>query len=125
MVADIDGDPGLEIMAPSLANGPLNAWNNSGTPLAGWPINTGGAPYSAAGELSASSAGKEVFLGTLGLPGILAAVNGSGDSLAGWPRYSANYVSTPASLADVDSDGRDEIFIGEEDWLLHARNNFV
>lgn len=120
MVADIDGDPGLEIMAPSLANGPLNAWNNSGTPLAGWPINTGGAPYSAAGELSASSAGKEVFLGTLGLPGILTAVNGSGDSLAGWPRYSANYVSTPASLADVDSDGRDEIFIGEEDWLLHA-----
>ncbi len=132
LVANIDGNPGLEIFATSLASGPLNAWSSAGIPLAGWPIDTGAAAYPAVGELSTSNPGGELFLGTFGLnefpegtfgsPGILTAINGVGATLPGWPRESARYVGNPPSLADVDRDGLVEIFVEEEDGGIHAYN---
>jgi hypothetical protein len=44
----------------------------------------------------------------------------SGGIMPGWPRNAANFVATPASLADVNGDGIDEIFVEENDGYLHA-----
>jgi subtilisin family serine protease len=122
LVTNVDGNPGLQIFVSSHAAGPMNAWNNAGIPLAGWPIDTGGVAYPAAGKLSQANSGNEIFMGVYGYgsaPDLLA-YNGAGSTLPGWPRKSANYIATPPSLADVDGDGLDEIFIEEEDWKLHA-----
>ena len=120
LITNVNGDPGLQIFASSQAQGPLNAWNNAGITLLGWPIFTGSVPYPAAGELSTASAGNEIFMGSFGGNPDLFAYNGAGTSLSGWPRKSANYIAMPASLADVNGDGLDEIFTEEEDWKLHA-----
>lgn len=119
LVANLNNDSSLEIVATSLANGPLNGWNASGILLNGWPIFTPGAAYPSAGELSAAIAGNEIFSANWSQPG-LTAFDGSTTLLPGWPRNSANYISSTAALADIDGDGIDEIFIGEEDWQLHG-----
>lgn len=119
LLADIDGDGKLEIVVTSLATGPLEAWRPDGTVVEGWPPGeTGGAGYMAAGNLGGSKSDLEVFAGFWGSD--LAAVRGDGSSINGWPRTSANFVTTPPALADIDGDGTDEIFIGEEDWKLHG-----
>ncbi len=121
LVGNIDDDPKLEIVVTGLASGPLFAWHSDGSPVVGWPDETEtftGAAYPAMGNLTTNSSGFEVFLGYW--DGSLVAYSGSGNVLPGWPRDSANYISSPAALADVDGDGLDEIFIAEEDWKLHA-----
>jgi hypothetical protein len=120
LVGNIDADPRLEILVSGLANGPLYSWHDDGSPVGGFPVNTSGAAYPALGTLSNSLPGLQVFSGNWGLPGSLIAISGSGVFLPGWPRSSANYVSSPPALADVDGDGLDEIFTEEEDWHLHA-----
>jgi FG-GAP-like repeat len=118
LVGNIDADPTLEILATALAPGPLYAWNADGSPQPGWPVQIMGAAYPALGQLSAPSPGLEVFSAHFGDP--LVAYSGAGVNLPGWPRNASNYVATPPSLADVDGDGLDEIFLEEEDWALHA-----
>jgi hypothetical protein len=121
LVGNIDGDPGLEILATGLSSGPLYAWKNDGTLAPGWPAaDMAGAAYPALGELSASDPGLEVFSAHYGAKPDLSARTGRGLRLPGWPRTSANYVASPPTLADVDGDGIDEIFTEEEDWHLHA-----
>ncbi len=120
LVAQLDGDPQLEIVTTGLATGPLHAWNHDGTILAGWPAGVGGAGYVGAGNLSNGDAGLEVFGGFWGTPGGLIALAGDASFLPGWPKSSSNFVTTPPALADVDGDGIDEIFLGEEDWKVHA-----
>ena len=120
LVADIDDDPELEIIVTGLATGPLYAWNHDGTPVSGWPVSGySGAGYVAAGALATAPAGLQVFSGYWS--GTLAALAGDGTTLPGWPRSAANYISTPPALADVDGNGLDEIFIGEEDWDLYLK----
>jgi len=121
LVGTVDGDPQLEIVATALSSGPLYAWRSDGSELGGWPLNDFfGAAYPALGELSASSTGWEVAAGHFEFAAKVAAYSGAGASLPGWPLTGANYTATPPSLADVDGDGIDEIFIEEEDWQLHA-----
>jgi uncharacterized repeat protein (TIGR01451 family) len=121
LVGNVDDDPQLEIVVTSLAVGPVYAWNWDGSPLSGWPVGQGhGAGYVAMGDLSNPDPGLEVFSGYWSGPDDLVAYSNAGDPLPGWPRTCANYVTTPPALADVDGDGLDEIFIGEEDNALHA-----
>ena len=125
LVADLDGDSRLEIIASSVSfaasNGynVLNAWNASGVPLSGWPVSTSEIPFPAAGELSALHPGNEVVVLTTTA---LAAYDGTGASLPGWPRNAAlsSVFRTPPALADIDGDGIDEIFVAENDNQLHA-----
>ena len=118
LVGNIDADPTLEVLVTALAVGPLYAWNSDGSPQLGWPTPILGAAMPALGQLSASDTGFEVFSAHFG--GALVAYNGAGATLPGWPREASNYIASPPSLADVDGDGLDEIFVEEEDWALHA-----
>ncbi len=122
LVGNIDADPSLEIVTSALAAGPLYAWNADGTPVNGWPLSTDlGVGYPGLGKLANTASGMQVFAGYVASGNNnLVAYATNGAPLPGWPRTSGNYVSTPPALADVDGDGLDEIFIGEEDGLLHG-----
>ncbi len=121
LVGNIDDDPDFEIVTTGLGSGPLYAWKADGSLVPGWPaVAVWGAAYPALGNLDHAEAEYEIFSGHRGLPGGLVAYDGTGTPLPGWPQNSANFVSSPPSLADIDNDGLDEIFIGEEDWSLHA-----
>lgn len=121
LVGNIDADPELEIIVTGLATGPLFAWNSDGTSVTGWPIyDLRGAAYPMLGEFSIDDPGLEVFSGHFGTAVGMAAYSSNGLALPGWPKNVSNYVSTPPAAADVDGDGLDEIFIGEENWKLDA-----
>ncbi len=124
LVGNIDDQPDLEIVVTALANGPLFAWKSNGSLVPGWPVSDiDGAGYPAMGNLSATFPGLEVFSVHRGLypaHGRLFGYAGNGSLLPGWPRSSANFIREAPSLADVDRDGIDEIFTGEEDRNLYA-----
>jgi hypothetical protein len=122
LVGNIDADPELEIVVTGTAAGPLYAWNHDGTPVAGWPVSPAsgaGVAYPGLGKLSNAFSALQAFAGHWDQPG-LAAWAGTGALLPGWPKPSANYITSPPSLVDIDGDGIDEIFIAEEDSKVHA-----
>jgi hypothetical protein len=124
LVGNIDQEPDLEIVVTALATGPLYAWKSDGSLVSGWPVTDyDGAGYPAMGHLTAGNSVFDVFSGHWGNPyerSHLYAYSGGGTILPGWPRTTANYLRSPAALADVDGDGIDEIFIEEEDRYLHG-----
>ena len=123
LVDNIDEDQYLEIFATSLANGPLNGWKWNGEQMTGWPTEFLGASYPAVGELIATSPGLEIFAGhygILGTPSSLAVFNDFADYAPGWPRDAVNYITSPPSLADIDGDNIDEIFIAEENGTING-----
>src|SRR5439155_7558799 len=116
---NIDADASLEIIVPAQGNSQYYAWNSNGSLQDGWPLyKPPGTGYPTLGNLSNAYPGLEVFSGHLvgANHGSLVAYSGCAITLTGWPRLSANGVSAPAALGDVDGDGLDEIFLGEEDW---------
>lgn len=119
LIAEVDGDPELEIIAVGLADGPVYAWNHDGTLVPGWPVVTGGSSYPAAGPL-ASGGAPAVVIAIEKSQSEMTIVNGAGSALAGWPRGIANYVDTPPSVADVVGDRTPEVFLEEQDWALHG-----
>jgi hypothetical protein len=120
LVGNIDADPRLEILVTALATGPLYAWHWDGSPVAGFPVGAGrGSVYPGLGKLTNDVPGLQIFAGFWNQPG-LTAYRGDGTVLPGWPRNSANYVEVPPSLADVNGDGVDEIFTGEDDRNIHG-----
>jgi len=99
------------------ANGPLYAWEPDGTVIPGWPTTQfTGAAYAALGKLSKTIPGLQVMVGDMN--GDLAALDGHGHLLPGWPIKGPNYTATPPTLADINGDGIDEIFVEEENWTL-------
>ncbi len=129
LVGNIDGDPNQEIIVSGLSAGPLYAWKSDGSPVPGWPLTDKlSVGYPALGKLSPTSPGLEIVVGNLPdeLPLIskITAYSASGAILPGWPIASANYTDYPASLADINGDSIDEIFIQEEDGQLHAYNAY-
>jgi hypothetical protein len=115
-VGNIDSDPQLEILVSGVAQGPLYAWNHDGTLEPGWPVyyynNTF---YTSLGNLSNQPPGLEVFTGQFIVqvpeapPHPLMAYSGNGEFLLGWPKY--KYFSPYPTLADLNSDGLDEIVV--------------
>ena len=122
LVGNLDpSEPTLEILVSALANGPLYAWNSDGSLQSGWPRQAFGAAYPAVGWLSPWFAPGQVFAGHFGTHTRLVVFEGStGGFMPGWPRDAADFVATPASLADVNGEGIDEIFVEENDGYLHA-----
>ncbi len=120
LVANIDADPQLEILATSTATGPVYAWNHDGSLVSGWPVTAfGGVGYLSAGNLSGAADRLEVFIGYWGSEQFVA-FDGSGAVLPGWPRPAANFTSTPPALGDINADGIDEIFTNEEDFAIRG-----
>ena len=126
VVGNIDDAPDLEIVAPALADGPTYAWKSNGALAAGWPVDVTGGVFPSGvsllglGNLIGANDQLEVAAGYSGLPGPIEMYDGSGALLNGWPRSSANYVAAVPTLLDIDGDGIDEIFVGEEDFHLHG-----
>lgn len=120
LVGDITGDGKPDFLASSLANGPLYAWEPDGKVIPGWPAGKfTGAAYAALGKLSKTIPGLQVMVGYMsGGQSYLTAFDGHGHVLPGWPRKNANYTATPPTLADINGDGIDEIFVEEENWTL-------
>lgn len=119
LVGNIDADANLEILTSSAARGPSYAIKADGTLVPGWPIINGfGFAYMCLGRLSPNATASQVFAGFFG--GLHFAFDGNVNVLPGWPIPAGNYVSSPAALVDIDGDGIDEIFVGEEDFRLHG-----
>ena len=124
-IANIDADAGLEIIASAHALGPLYAWKSNGTLSPGWPLTgtIGAASYATGTYDSTSNAVPYIASGyfTSQNQAVVVAHNGAGTIVpTAWPRRNINYVSSSPSLSDVDNDGKDEIFVDEEDGSLHG-----
>lgn len=120
LIANIDTEADLEIIATTTANGPLYAWKSDGALVKGWPVADYyyGAAYAAAGNLTNSSSSLEVIAEYFNAR--LNAYDSSGKSLPGWPQDYWGNGYMPPSLADVDGDGLDEIFSDHNDRMLYA-----
>lgn len=121
LVGNIDDTPDLEIIVSGHVPGPLYAWKPDGSLVPGWPVSEFPRfSYPTLASLQGLPDKLDVFLSYYGSnPSIHTAYSGDGQRLPGWPRNGALYVTTPASAADVDGDGRDEIFVCEEDYFVH------
>jgi FG-GAP-like repeat len=121
LVGNIDDTPDLEIIVSGHAAGPLYAWKSDGTLVPGWPVSESPRfSYPVLGVLQGVPGKLDVLVSYYGSnPSVHVAYSGAGIKLPGWPRNGANYVSTPASSADIDGDGRDEMFVCEEDGYVH------
>jgi hypothetical protein len=109
LVANFDSDPELEIFGSALSQGPLYAWNSSGTLLPGWPSAMNqGVVYPAAGRLDKNQAGLQVVGADFN--GQLVVYKSDGSAYPGWPQGVAGGRVAPI-LVDINGDGLDEIVI--------------
>lgn len=125
MVADLDGLGRKSILFSGLASGPLYIVEHDGGFRAGFPGSAQhpGVAYPSVGRLIPGSPGRQVVVTyPFTIPSMITALDGSGQALAGWPREGANFFSGPAMLFDLDGDGVDEIFSGENDFGVHGRD---
>ncbi len=125
LVGDIDGDPQLEILTTAQSTGPLYAWNHDGTLAPGWPVQQPAGASSAA-LLEDLPARRAVVAGSFGTAvqgqeAQIGVYSGSGGLLSGWPLVVwPTDVTSPPSASNVDTDSADEIFVGQEDFRIHA-----
>jgi hypothetical protein len=124
LVGNVDGDPTLEIAVTGLANGPLYIFNSDGSAQAGWPFQyTTGAVYPALGEMDPSLPGLEIMANYFG--GTWETINAfdsAGNLLPGWPQNSSSYISKPATFADIDGDGVDEVWVPQQSLYAYRAN---
>ena len=116
LVANLDDDPTLEIAATALGTGPLYVWDADGAVAPDWPqgINLGQA-FPAAGKLTDSQLVSTIVAGFGN--GMVQGFHSDGSGLSGWPE-SIIPAGVPPSLADVDGDGIEDVFIPTGDSQL-------
>lgn len=112
LVGNIDAEPSLEIVTSGISEGPLWAFEADGTVVPGWPVidHGVGVAYPSLGKLS-DAAGMQVVASYYD-DGAAVAYDGAGAVLSGWPIPEAPGVQRPPLVADVDDDGRGEVFLG-------------
>jgi hypothetical protein len=118
VLANLDTDSALEIGLSAQSQGPLYAWNADGSLLPGWPpVGDFGVAYPGATNLLGPSNSLEVVAGYTS--GAVVAHDPSGEVRPGWPKELGSELLMPA-LADVNGDGRGEVFVHGLDRQLHA-----
>lgn len=124
LVADVDGDPDLEILVSGVARGLVTAVDADGTLLPGWPVGTGAHQFLSAAEIDPARPGLEIVSNDWG--SLLAAYDVRGRALPGWPRRTGNEGLHPAVAADLDADGVDELLLDPADeryWAMDAQGD--
>lgn len=129
LVGSIDDDPRLEVLTTGLAAGPLHAYHSDGTPVTGWPVQTGiWSSYPALGDLTPGSGrGFDVAAGwwqTYDAGSPIAGLRGDGELLPGWPREVGNGTYAPPVITDLDGDGAEEVIADNGYNRLDVRDRF-
>ncbi len=120
LVGNFDSDSRLELAETALAVGPLYVWKSDSSLLPGWPTHDSfGATYSAAGNLTGTAKTLEIVT-SYWEPAKIVAYAQDGSYLPGWPKEIFGRGIAPPALADVNSDGYDEIFINMDDTKLYG-----
>jgi hypothetical protein len=116
-LANLDGAPGLEILAASWATNRLYAWRANGTLLPGWPrepANGGNVGYwgsPAVGDVDGDGSPEVVIVSK---DGWLYAWHANGTPLLpgnGGVRVVGAWTQTTPALADLDGDGKREMIV--------------
>ena len=128
-VADVDNDGGLEVSVAVYSGNYVYLWNADGSSVTGWPKYVSGAGFLGAAtffdldgnpdnglEIIAAATNKNDDYGKI------YAWHADGTIVPGWPQNCYLTYSTPA-VADVDNDGKGEIFIGAYDSKMYAFND--
>jgi hypothetical protein len=110
ILCNMDSDADLEVVYN--INYTVQAWNNDGTAVAGWPKSVSypliGAP--AYGDIDGDGQAEIVVAYSLGSNGYVGAFEKNGSVVSGFPINNGNIIRSPV-LADVDGDGFDEIIV--------------
>ncbi len=123
LIENIDGMDGLEILVAGTAtpgNSSIHIFKNNGEPLSGWPsdlLPTGTAPFVVA------NFGEKVVVGgtnTVENDLFVYAADYLGFPLSYWTNVPVSFVGQYPSAFDIDNDGIDEIFVGDESAQLLA-----
>lgn len=115
ILADIDKDGDLEIIVPSPPTERVYAWHHDGTPLAGWPVSLPGSfvdiwdSYMAAGVGDIDGDGNLEILAPA-MNNRIYAWRSNGTPLGNW-QVSPDHFPLTITLADVNNDGKDEVFV--------------
>lgn len=121
-IADLDiAYPGMEVVMP-VGNGKVFAWHADGTTVPGWPktnIRYMISKSPAIGDLDPSYPGLEVAVAG-DFDTNFYVWHADGTVMPGWPKILSGYADTSPAIADVDGDGRLEVFIGTKDGKMSA-----
>ena len=129
VMADIDADGGLEIIASSY-EGLVYVWHQDGALAKGWPVYIGGQAITPAVADLDRDGYMEIVVGnnSPNKPEHLFVFRYDGSLYPGaWPKgwgteynWEINFISDAPTLYDIDGDGDLEIFVGNENRKLCA-----
>jgi len=113
-VDDVDGDGVKDIViGATLPVSGVYAYSSlGGDLLPGFPVATGAWVYAtpALGDFDGDGVA-DIMIGSRYPAGRIFAIRGDGSHLAGWPKTITSGIEAPATLVDVDRDGRMEAFV--------------
>ncbi|HYQ04783.1 MAG TPA: S8 family serine peptidase [Polyangiaceae bacterium] len=118
IAGDIDGDGSKEVIVATL-EGAIFVWGANGVLKPGWPrvisYATDWGPNPASLSLSIGDVDRNGVLDLVATDGTQTGVHvfkGNGSYLPGWPVTKWLGIKTPATVADLNKDGKNEVVIG-------------
>jgi len=117
-LGDLDGDETLEVVVGS-DDCNVHAWHGDGTPVAGWPRETGHFVQSSPGLGDLDGDGYlEIVVGSFDHN--VYAWNRSGATIWDWPKETGSKVRSSPAIGDLDGDGAPEVVVGSQDHKVYA-----
>jgi subtilisin family serine protease len=118
IAGDVDGD-GVKDVVVTTFDGTILVWGSNGVLKPGWPRT-----ISSTNEFGTTPGSLSLSLGDVDGNGVLDIVaadasgtglhvfKGNGNELQGWPASTWKSIKTPATVADLDKDGKNEVVFG-------------